>query len=163
MAIDQDKKISFEQSGMIQRAISLSYHDQIDFVPKCKLQIQFKNVVFQTHSKFQEITILDPEGLGRVLVLDGITMVTEFDEPAYHEMLVHVAMMAHPKPSRVLVIGGGDGGTVREVLKHPEVEQVDLCEIDEGVVRVCQEYMPSLAKALDDPRVKMHFEDGALR
>lgn len=161
MNTDKFKKISLEQSGMVQSSISLSYHDQIDFVPKCKLQIQFKNVVYQTRSKFQEITILDTEGLGRVLVLDGVTMVTEFDEPAYHEMLAHVALMAHPKPSRVLVIGGGDGGTVREILKHPEVEQVHLCEIDEGVVRVCREYMPSVAGALDDSRVKMYFEDGA--
>jgi spermidine synthase len=96
-----------------------------------------------------------------MLVIDGVTMLTEFDEFAYHEMISHVPLLVHPRPSRVLVIGGGDGGVVREVLKHQEVESVHLCEIDEEVVTVCREYLPSQASSLDDPRVKIFCEDGA--
>jgi spermidine synthase len=96
-----------------------------------------------------------------MLVIDGVTMLTEFDEFAYHEMISHVPLLVHPRPSRVLVIGGGDGGVVREVLKHREVESVHLCEIDEEVVNVCREYLPSQASSLDDPRVKIFCEDGA--
>jgi spermidine synthase len=96
-----------------------------------------------------------------MLVIDGITMLTEYDEFAYHEMIAHVALLSHPHPRRILVIGGGDGGTVREVLKHQEVESVHVCEIDEEVVRVCREHLPSLASSFEDPRVEVFYQDGA--
>jgi spermidine synthase len=88
-------------------------------------------------------------------------MLTEFDEFAYHEMIAHVPLAVHSCPESVLVIGGGDGGTVREVLKHPDVKQVDVCEIDEDVIKVCRQYLPSLASSFDDGRVRVLFEDGA--
>jgi spermidine synthase len=151
--------ISFEkEKGQI---MGLWFQDCIEFGHGCTLSIKIKNVLYRGRSRFQEIAILETEKMGRLLVIDGVTMLTEFDEFAYHEMISHVPLLVHPKPSRVLVIGGGDGGTVREVLKHPEVEAVHLCEIDEGVVKASREYLPSLASGLDDPRVRIFYEDGA--
>jgi spermidine synthase len=124
-------------------------------------RIKIKRTLWGERSPFQHIEVLETKGLGRMLVLDGIIMLTEFDEFAYHEMIVHVPFMTHPRPRDVLVIGGGDGGTVREILKHPSVEMVHLCEIDRRVVEVCKEHLPSLASALDNPRVTCFFEDGA--
>jgi spermidine synthase len=137
------------------------FQDSIEFVPGCTLNVKIKDFLCRTRSKFQDIWVVETEGLGRMLVIDGVTMLTEFDEFAYHEMISHVPLLVHPKPSRVLVIGGGDGGVVREVLKHPEVESVHLCEIDEEVVNVCRKYLPSQAGSLGDPRVKIFYEDGA--
>jgi spermidine synthase len=151
--------ISFEKEK--EQIMGLWFQDCIEFGHGCTLSIKIKNVLYRSRSRFQEIAILETEKMGRLLVIDGVTMLTEFDEFAYHEMISHVPLLVHPKPSRVLVIGGGDGGTVREVLKHPEVEAVHLCEIDEGVVKASREYLPSLASGLDDPRVKIFYEDGA--
>ncbi|MBW2027909.1 MAG: polyamine aminopropyltransferase [Deltaproteobacteria bacterium] len=139
----------------------LWFQDSIEFGHGCSLHIKIKNVLFHYKSKFQEIIIMETEKMGRMLAIDGITMLTEFDEFAYHEMIVHVPLLVHPDPRKVLVIGGGDGGTVREIIKHPEVQEVHVCEIDEEVVRACREYLPSLASSFDDPRVKVFYEDGA--
>jgi spermidine synthase len=104
---------------------------------------------------------METEKLGKILVIDGITMLTEFDEHAYHEMIAHVPLSVHPKPARILIIGGGDGGTAREVLKHPEVQSVHICEIDKEVVNACRLHLPSLASSFDDSRVDIFYEDGA--
>jgi spermidine synthase len=124
-----------------------------------KLKVTDKLATYD--SKFQRIEIYDTKAFGRMLVLDGVFMTTEVDEMGYHEMLVHVPMCVHPNPKRVLVIGGGDGGTLREVLKHKEVEKADICEIDGDVIRLCREYMPALSCSFDDPRVTVYTEDGA--
>ncbi|MBK3332169.1 polyamine aminopropyltransferase [Persephonella atlantica] len=116
--------------------------------------------VKRIQSKYQEILILDTPEFGKMLVLDGLIQTTEKDEFIYHEMLAHPAMLMHKKPERVLVIGGGDGGTVREVLKHETVKEVHLCEIDEEVIIVSEKYFPSIAGKLKDPRVKIFIEDG---
>lgn len=141
--------------------MDLWFQDSIEFGHGVSLRIKIKNILYHSRSSFQEIVVLETEKLGRMLVIDGITMLTEWDEPAYHEMISHVPLLIHPKPSRVLIIGGGDGGTAREVLKHPEVEMVHVCEIDEEVVNACRKYLPSLASSFDDPRVKIFYEDGA--
>jgi len=151
--------ISFEKKK--DQIMGLWFQDCIEFGHGSTLSIKIKDVLYHGRSPFQEIAVLNTEKMGRLLVIDGVTMLTEYDEFAYHEMIAHVPLLVHPKPSRVLVIGGGDGGTVREVLKHPEVEAVHLCEIDEGVVKACREYLPSLASELDDPRVEIFYEDGA--
>ena len=117
-------------------------------------------VLYQGRSEYQEIAVIDTVEFGRMLVLDGIAQLSLRDEFVYHEMLVHVPLFTHPDPKRVLVIGGGDGGTVREILKHPEVEEVHLVEIDGQVIEVCREYLPQLARSLDDPRVTVHVTDG---
>ena len=111
-------------------------------------------------SKFQEIAILDTLEFGKMLVLDGLVQTTEKDEFIYHEMISHPAMFLHPNPKKVLVIGGGDGGTVREVLKHKSVEEVHLCEIDEEVIFVSEKYFPSISSQLKNPKVKIFIEDG---
>jgi len=111
-------------------------------------------------SKYQEIVVLDSYEFGKVLVLDGLIQTTERDEFMYHEMLAHPAMIQHPEPKKVLVIGGGDGGTIREVLKHPSVEEAHLCEIDEEVIFVAEKYFPTISSKLRDPKVKIFIEDG---
>lgn len=125
------------------------------------LTVKVDRVIEHFRSDFQEIAVLETAGHGRMLVLDGIIQLTEADETGYHEMIAHVPLMAHPRPGNVLVIGGGDGGTVREVIKHPSVERVTLCEIDPEVIRVSREHLPGLAEALDDPRVEIRCQDGA--
>lgn len=111
-------------------------------------------------SEYQEILLLDTYEYGKMLVLDGAVQTCERDEFIYHEMLAHPALLFHSSPERVLVIGGGDGGTVREVLKHSSVKEVDLCEIDRMVIEVSKEYLPSISSKLSDERVKIFVEDG---
>lgn len=125
-----------------------------------RVEFRIERTLFRDRSPYQEVAVVESAELGRMLVLDGIIQTSIRDEFIYHEMLAHVPLFTHPKPERVLVIGGGDGGTVREVLKHPEVKRVHLVEIDEMVVRACREHLPELAGKLDDPRVEVHFADG---
>src|SRR5690606_19620622 len=120
-----------EQKRMSQVVDTLKEVGRLDLWMKEKenddlyIGIRLSRVLHQERSRFQDIAIVDTPALGRMLVLDGIVQTTVKDEFTYHEMIVHVPMMSHPNPRRVLVIGGGDGGTVREVLKHPTVERVD--------------------------------------
>ena len=123
-------------------------------------QCRIDRTLYQGRSKYQEVAVVDSYEFGRMLVLDGIIQTSVRDEFIYHEMLAHVPLLTHPKPEKVLVIGGGDGGTVREVLKHPEVRRIHLVEIDETVVDVSRKYLPELAGKLEDPRVEIHFADG---
>lgn len=123
-------------------------------------QIKVKSLLHSERSEFQKIDVYQTTNLGRMLVIDEIVMCTEFDEMAYHEMIVHVPLFAHKNPKRVLIIGGGDGGSVREAVKHPTVEQVDMCEIDERVVRVSEEYLPTFSSEYKNPKVSLHFKDG---
>ena len=112
-------------------------------------------------SAFQQIDVYENASFGRLLVLDGLTQTTERDEFIYHEMIVHVPLISLPDPKRVLIIGGGDGGTLRRVLEHPSVESAVMIEIDERVTQVCRELMPSIAgDAFEDPRAEVHFADG---
>ena len=126
---------------------------------KAGLTLQVKETLFRGQSEFQDVAVLDTYDYGRMLTLDGLVMTTERDEFVYHEMIAHVPMTAHPAPKRVLVVGGGDGGTVREVLRHPGVTHVDLCEIDGMVIEQSRKWLPSIAGALDDPRVTIHVRD----
>jgi len=124
------------------------------------LAMKVRDVLYRGESPFQKMAVLDTFAFGKVLVLDGAVMLTERDEFLYHEMLAHVPLFTHHDPKRVLVIGGGDGGTVREVLRHPGVEEVILVEIDEKVLEVSREYLPQVSGALSDPRVRVLCEDG---
>ena len=154
-----EKDISFlpSQDG----EMNLWFEEKFGLEFGANRRIKIARTLYGEKSPFQNIEVLETKGFGRMLVLDGIIMLTEFDEFAYHEMIVHVPLMTHPHPRDVLIIGGGDGGTVREILKHPSVERVHLCEIDKQVVEVCREYLPSLASELGNPRVTCFFEDGA--
>ncbi len=130
------------------------------FTPDAKFGIKIKKHLADTKSDFQKIDFYDSYEFGRFFTLDGYIMLTERDEFIYHEMIVHVPMAVYPDAKRVLVIGGGDGGTVRELIRYPGIEQIDLVEIDETVVRLCKQYLPFVADGLLDPRVRLHFEDG---
>ncbi len=110
---------------------------------------------------YQKIELLETDEMGRVLLLDGATQVSEHKEWQYHEPMVHFPMLAHPRPERVLVIGGGDGGILREALRYSTVTHVDYVELDREVVEFCRAYLPDInGGAFDDNRVSIHFEDG---
>ncbi|MBW1689952.1 MAG: polyamine aminopropyltransferase [Deltaproteobacteria bacterium] len=120
-----------------------------------------ESVLYKGKSRYQEILVLENAYFGKILVLDGIVQLTEKDEFFYHEMLTHVAMHAHPDPHRVAVIGGGDGGVVREVLKHGTVEKIYFVEIDEEVVKISRKFFPTVSSGIDDSRVELKIMDGA--
>ncbi|OPL08800.1 MAG: spermidine synthase [delta proteobacterium ML8_F1] len=122
--------------------------------------LKVKESVYTAQSEFQRIDIFDTCDFGRVMTLDGLMMVNEKDEFIYHEMIVHVAMATNPAIKRVLVIGGGDGGTVRELVRYPAIEKIDMVEIDEMVVTAAREFLPYTSGGLEDERVTLHFKDG---
>ncbi len=109
---------------------------------------------------YQRLDVIETKQFGNMLVLDGMVMTTDVDEFVYHEMIVHVAMNTHPNPRHVLVVGGGDGGAIREILKHPSVEKATLVEIDGAVIAASKRFFPAIAGKLDDPRVEVRIEDG---
>ncbi|NOX37333.1 MAG: polyamine aminopropyltransferase [Calditrichaeota bacterium] len=117
-------------------------------------------ILFSDRSPYQKIEIVETTHLGRVLLIDNLVMFTERDEYVYHEMIAHVPLYTHPRPEKVLIIGGGDGGTVRECVRHQVVQQVDLVEIDEMVSQACLQYVPSLASKLLSEKVNCYFQDG---
>ena len=116
--------------------------------------------ILKKRSEFQDISVLRSKSYGKILVLDGVIQLTEKDADSYNEMMTHPAMFSHTKPKRVLVIGGGDGYVLSEVLKHPEVEHVDHVDLDGDVIQVCKDHF-EWGKAWDDPRVSLHIADGA--
>ena len=116
--------------------------------------------LFTAQSEFQRIDIFESLEFGKFLTLDGLMMVTEKDEFIYHDMIVHVPMATNPKIKKVLVIGAGDGGTVRELTRYESIEQIDMVEIDKLVVDACKEFIPQTASKLDDSRVNIFYEDG---
>ncbi len=133
-----------------------------EYYPEIKGSFSFEieKVLFSRQSSYQRVEVVQSKGLGRVLLIDGLVMLTERDEFVYHEMIAHTPLFVHPDPRRVLIIGGGDGGTVRECLKHQSVEKVTLVDIDELVTRASLEYLPSVAGAVLSDRVECRFEDG---
>ncbi len=118
-----------------------------------------KERLFETQTKYQRLELYETEGFGKLLVLDGTVQLVEVGEESYHEVLVHPVMLAHPNPKRVLIIGGGDGGTLREVLRH-DVEKVTMVEIDEMVVEVSKIYLGIDRGAFEDPRAELIIGDG---
>ncbi len=122
--------------------------------------MKVKRHLYSNQSPFQKIDVLDTYEFGRVLVIDNWTMVTEKDEFIYHEMITHVAMATNPEIKNILVIGAGDGGTVRELTRYETIENIDMVEIDEDVVKASKEFLPFTANKLDDKRVNLLFKDG---
>jgi spermidine synthase len=116
--------------------------------------------LYQGQSEFQRIDVFHSKEFGKFFTLDGLMMVTEKDEFIYHDMIVHVPMATNPDIKRVLVIGAGDGGTVRELCRYPGIEHIDMVEIDKLVVDVCLEFFPTTTVSLHDPRVHIFYEDG---
>ncbi|AHM05033.1 Spermidine synthase [Roseibacterium elongatum DSM 19469] len=118
---------------------------------------------YDSATEHQRIRVFENPTFGRIMTLDGVVQVTEADNFIYHEMLTHVPILAHGNVRRVLIIGGGDGGMAREVLKHDSVEQVTMVEIDDGVLTFCREYLPGISDgAFDDPRLDLVIADGAV-
>jgi spermidine synthase len=122
--------------------------------------IKIKKRIFSGRSDFQKIEVLDAYHYGRTLILDGSVQLTEKDEFTYHEMISHVPLFTHPHPEHVLVIGGGDGGTIREVMKHSTVAQAKLVEIDPLVIEKSKQLLPFVSCEMDNPRVEVVIQDG---
>lgn len=125
-----------------------------------KLSIRVNRQLFSGQSDFQRIDVFESKEFGRFLTLDGYMMLTEKDEFIYHEMITHVPLAVHPNVKKVLVIGAGDGGVIRELTRYTGIEQIDMVEIDPLVVEVCRKYLPQTSCRLDDPRVNIYYEDG---
>lgn len=130
------------------------------WTPNINFQIRVKEHIYSEKTPFQQLEVYDSFEFGRFFTLDGIMMANEKDEFIYHEMIIHTPMSVNPKIKHVLVIGGGDGGSVRELVKYPQLETIDMVEIDEAVVRACQKHFKITTTGLDDSRVTLRFEDG---
>jgi spermidine synthase len=124
------------------------------------ISLKVRDKVHDEQSSYQRIEIYETESFGTLMTLDGLVMVTDRDNFVYHEMMSHPALFTHPLPRRVLVIGGGDCGTLREVLRHETVELAEQVELDERVTRVAEKFFPELCAANNDPRARLRFEDG---
>jgi spermidine synthase len=122
--------------------------------------LKVERTLFSGKSDFQSVDVVETKGHGKMLLNDGLVMVTERDEFIYHDMITHVPLFVHPNPRRVLVIGGGDGGTAREVIRHSGVEKCVMVEIDEMVVNACVEHIPQTSSMLKDPRIELIIGDG---
>lgn len=128
--------------------------------PNVGITCKTKKTYHTEKTEFQELALIETEQFGRMLVLDGTVQTTIEDEFVYHEMISHVPLFTHKNPKKVLVIGGGDGGAIREIIKHPSVEKAVLCEIDGRVIEVSKEYLPEISCALNDKRVEVLVADG---
>ncbi|AET38947.1 spermidine synthase Ecym_3464 [Eremothecium cymbalariae DBVPG len=122
--------------------------------------LKVEKVLHHEKSLYQDVLVFKSTNFGNVLVLDNMLQCTEANEYSYHEMITNLAMNSHANPKKVLIIGGGDGGVLREVLKHESVEEAWLCEIDEAVIRVSKEFLPGMAVSFADPRANLHIGDG---
>jgi len=131
-----------------------------DFWPGQAMTIKVKQVLHHEQSKYQDVLIFESTNHGTVLVLDNAIQCTEHDEFSYQEMITHLAMNSHPNPKKVLVVGGGDGGVVREVVKHSSVESTILCDIDEAVIRLSKKYLPAMSVGFHHPTVEVYIGDG---
>eukprot|EP01122_Echinamoeba_exundans_P014134 TRINITY_DN6343_c0_g1_i1.p1 TRINITY_DN6343_c0_g1~~TRINITY_DN6343_c0_g1_i1.p1 ORF type:complete len:289 (+),score=87.10 TRINITY_DN6343_c0_g1_i1:29-895(+) len=132
-----------------------------DFWPGQAMSLQVDGeVLFHEKSDFQDVLVFKSKAYGMTLVLDNAIQITEKDECAYQEMMAHLPLFAHPNPKKVLVVGGGDGGVLREIAKHPGIEEIHLCEIDKMVVEASKKYLPTISVGFNDPRVKVHIRDG---
>ncbi len=125
-----------------------------------RFSIKVEKEIHTEQTEFQRIDVLEAKEFGRFFTLDGLMMVTEKDEFIYHDMIVHVPMATNPNIKKVLVIGAGDGGTIRELTRYSTIEKIDMVEIDKRVVDICREYFPITACKLDEPRVNLFYEDG---
>ncbi len=132
-----------------------------EYTEHIRFSYRVTDLLLRKQTSYQLLEILETPEFGRLMLLDGKVMVTQRDEHIYHEMLVHPAMLAHPKPEKVLVIGGGDGGSIREIVRHKDVKKAVLAEIDDEVIEASKRYFPKLTSGLSDPRVQLQIGDAA--
>lgn len=133
---------------------------EADYTNGVAFSLRVTQKLHEETTPFQHLAIYDTTDFGKLMTLDNMLMVTDRDNFIYHEMITHPVLFTHPAPRKVAIIGGGDCGTLREVLKHPDVEHALQIEIDERVTRVAEQYFPSLCESNKDPRAAFHFEDG---
>jgi spermidine synthase len=133
---------------------------EADYTNGVAFSLRITHKLHEETTPFQHLAIYDTTDFGKLMALDNMLMVTDRDNFIYHEMITHPVLFTHPAPRKVAIIGGGDCGTLREVLKHPEIEQALQIEIDERVTRVAEQYFPTLCESNQDPRAKFYFEDG---
>ncbi|KAL4779462.1 Spermine/spermidine synthase-domain-containing protein [Aspergillus varians] len=136
------------------------FSEQSEMWPGQAMNLKVNQILHHEKSKYQDVLVFESSDYGTVLVLDHVIQCTERDEFSYQEMITHLAMNSHPNPKKVLVIGGGDGGVLREVIKHECVEEAILCDIDEAVIRVSKKYLPGMSIGFQHPNVKVHVGDG---
>lgn len=122
---------------------------------------KYKKSLFDKNSPYQNVKVIETEGFGNMLINDNLVMTCERDEFVYHEMISHVPLFSHPHPKDVLIIGGGDGGTAREVLKHTNIEKCIMVEIDSLVIEACKKHLKATATSFDNPKLDLRIEDGA--
>jgi spermidine synthase len=127
--------------------------------PYYRKSLRCLKMLVDEQTEFQHIQIAETEYFGKVLVLDGIIQLTELDNMGYHEMITHVPLLAQGNPKRVLIVGGGDGGSLEQVLRYPSVEEVVVCELDRRVVELSREYLTFFGKPYEDPRAKVVIQD----
>lgn len=123
------------------------------------LTVGINKLLFSEETPYQTVEVYETDTWGNLMTIDGMVMLSEKDEFVYHEMLAHIGMFTHANPERVLIVGGGDGGTAREVMRHPSVKHVDMVEIDEAVVRASKKFLPEVGD-WDNPKLNVLFEDG---
>ena len=128
--------------------------------PGQAMTLKVNQVLHHEKSKYQDVLVFESSDYGMVLVLDNVIQCTERDEFSYQEMITNLAMFSHPNPKKVLVIGGGDGGVLREVVKHETVEEAILVDIDEAVIRLSKKYLPGMSVGFQHPKVKVFVDDG---
>ncbi len=153
------REIESEMEGSLRGILEDGWHTEEDF-DAVRLGLRIDEVLHQERSEFQDIAVYASKFFGKILVLDGLVMLTERDEFVYHEMLTHVPLCSMPHPKSVLVIGGGDCGALREILKHESIERAVLCEIDRRVTEISREHFDWVDAVAEDPRVELVFDDG---
>lgn len=157
------KRYSTSKSALLHRDNFYEHKGKLYFTEKrpgeAGLNVEVFDVPFFARSKYQEILVVDTIEEGNLMVIDGMTMVSDNSESWYHEFMAHVPLFVHPNPERVLICGGGDGGLIREVVKHEYVQNVVQCDIDELVTKVSERYFPNLTTQLYHPKVKLVFDD----
>jgi len=135
------------------------YIFRYEISPHISVHLECNGIFHSGKSSFQKIDVVDSVDFGRMLVLDGVINLTERDEFVYHEMLAHIPLFSHPDPLKILIVGGGDGGTVREVLKHEGISRIQQVEIDREIIAISKKYFSSLSSSLDHPKVNVLLMD----
>ena len=151
----RDEKSAIEGDPIRTRDVWFTERDD-----QIALSLKHDGKLYDVQSDFQKVSVFKTQAYGNMLTLDGMVMTTEKDEYVYHEMITHVPMLTHPKPKRALIIGGGDGGTARELLRHDGLDEVVMVEIDEKVIEASRMHLPSIASALDHPKLNLIIDDG---
>jgi spermidine synthase len=151
-----------QRSDLVSNATgSVFFRENLDPLNGFQATVAIKELLESVESEFQKIEMYETTAFGKMLAIDGVIQLTEYDNAAYHEMITHVPLQTHKNPRKVLIIGGGDGGALAEVVKYPNIEEIVICDIDASVAAVTTKYFPAFAAAYQDPRVRPIYQDGS--